>query len=149
MERNGGKQQQQPETAAPAPAPRKGAWRDGAVTYFHLLFYIAISGGQIFFNKWVLSSKEINFPYPVALTLLHMLFSSVVCFAATKIFKVIKIDEGMTTDIREFSHSNWSNVCNDTLAREQCIPLHICCICTDVEGNNACSCVSPWNSIWP
>ncbi|VAI88179.1 probable sugar phosphate/phosphate translocator At3g14410 isoform X1 [Triticum dicoccoides] len=100
MERNGGKQQQQqPETAAPAPAPRKGAWRDGAVTYFHLLFYIAISGGQIFFNKWVLSSKEINFPYPVALTLLHMLFSSVVCFAATKIFKVIKIDEGMTTDV--------------------------------------------------
>uniref|UniRef100_A0A453S034 Uncharacterized protein n=2 Tax=Aegilops tauschii subsp. strangulata TaxID=200361 RepID=A0A453S034_AEGTS len=53
MERNGGKQQQQQqlETAAPAPAPRKGAWRDGAVTYFHLLFYIAISGGQIFFNK--------------------------------------------------------------------------------------------------
>jgi hypothetical protein len=29
----------------------KAAWRDGAVTYFHLLFYIAISGGQIFFNK--------------------------------------------------------------------------------------------------
>ncbi|XP_047047528.1 probable sugar phosphate/phosphate translocator At3g14410, partial [Lolium rigidum] len=82
--------------AAPA---GKAAWRDGAVTYFHLLFYIAISGGQIFFNKWVLSSKEINFPYPVALTLLHMLFSSVVCFAATKIFKVIKIDEGMTTDV--------------------------------------------------
>ncbi|KAF7013844.1 hypothetical protein CFC21_027895, partial [Triticum aestivum] len=36
---------------------------------------------------WVLSSKEINFPYLVALTLLHMVFSSVVCFAATKIFK--------------------------------------------------------------
>ena len=41
MERdNGGK--------SPPPAP---AWRHGAVTYFHLLFYIAISGGQIFFNK--------------------------------------------------------------------------------------------------
>ncbi|GJN12509.1 hypothetical protein PR202_ga30792 [Eleusine coracana subsp. coracana] len=39
MERNGGK---------PLPPP---AWRDGAVTYLHLLFYIAISGGQIFFNK--------------------------------------------------------------------------------------------------
>ncbi|GJN39743.1 hypothetical protein PR202_gb28880 [Eleusine coracana subsp. coracana] len=39
MERNGGK---------PSPPP---AWRDGAVTYLHLLFYIAISGGQIFFNK--------------------------------------------------------------------------------------------------
>ena len=39
--------------------------------------------------QWVLSSKEINFPYPVALTLLHMVFSSVVCFAITKVFKVI------------------------------------------------------------
>ena len=35
----------------PPPAKSKPAWRDGAVTYFHLLFYIAISGGQIFFNK--------------------------------------------------------------------------------------------------
>uniref|UniRef100_A0A0E0EHK4 Sugar phosphate transporter domain-containing protein n=1 Tax=Oryza meridionalis TaxID=40149 RepID=A0A0E0EHK4_9ORYZ len=147
-------------TAAEAAAGGKGAWRDGAVTYLHLLFYIAISGGQIFFNKashqsnpslsrhhplpsslpprfsggfclrvrvirrrrarlygaagggfsvaarfcfwcctWVLSSKEINFPYPVALTLLHMVFSSVVCFAITKIFKIVKIEEGMTTDI--------------------------------------------------
>nr|ADZ04631.1 hypothetical protein [Oryza glaberrima] len=38
-------------TAAEAAAGGKGAWRDGAVTYLHLLFYIAISGGQIFFNK--------------------------------------------------------------------------------------------------
>uniref|UniRef100_A0A0E0LQY8 Sugar phosphate transporter domain-containing protein n=1 Tax=Oryza punctata TaxID=4537 RepID=A0A0E0LQY8_ORYPU len=59
-------------------AAGKGAWRDGA---------------------WVLSSKEINFPYPVALTLLHMVFSSVVCFAITKVFKIVKIEEGMTTDI--------------------------------------------------
>jgi hypothetical protein len=45
MERsnNGGKPTQ--------PVESKAAWKDGAVTYFHLLFYIAISGGQIFFNK--------------------------------------------------------------------------------------------------
>jgi hypothetical protein len=46
--------------------------------------------------QWVLSSKEINFPYPVALTLLHMVFSSVVCFAITKVFKV-PIHELITT----------------------------------------------------
>jgi hypothetical protein len=38
--------------------------------------------------QWVLSSKEINFPYPLGLTLLHMVFSSVLCFMLTKIFKV-------------------------------------------------------------
>ncbi|XP_047254370.1 probable sugar phosphate/phosphate translocator At3g14410 isoform X2 [Capsicum annuum] len=49
--------------------------------------------------QWVLSSKEINFPYPLALTLLHMVFSSVLCFVLTKVFKIMKVEEGMTLDI--------------------------------------------------
>ncbi|XP_054816686.1 probable sugar phosphate/phosphate translocator At3g14410 isoform X1 [Prosopis cineraria] len=73
--------------------------KDGLLTYSYLLLYIALSSGQIFFNKWVLSSKEINFPYPLALTLLHMVFSSVLCFVLTKILKVMKVEEGMTTEI--------------------------------------------------
>jgi hypothetical protein len=44
--------------AAAASAGGKGAWRDGAVTYLHLLFYIAISGGQIFFNKASHQAKQ-------------------------------------------------------------------------------------------
>lgn len=40
--------------------------------------------------QWVLSSKEINFPYPLGLTLLHMVFSSVLCFFLTKVFKVCR-----------------------------------------------------------
>ncbi|CAA0815912.1 Probable sugar phosphate/phosphate translocator [Striga hermonthica] len=68
-------------------------------TYAYILLYIALSSGQIFFNKWVLSSKEINFPYPLGLTLLHMVFSSVLCFVVTKVFKIMKVDEGMTMDI--------------------------------------------------
>ncbi|KAL0912165.1 hypothetical protein M5K25_018122 [Dendrobium thyrsiflorum] len=73
--------------------------KDSGVTYAYLILYIAISSGQIFFNKWVLSSKEINFPYPVALTLLHMIFSSVLCFILTKVLKIIKIEEGVTPEI--------------------------------------------------
>ncbi|MFS7979983.1 hypothetical protein Hanom_Chr10g00934051 [Helianthus anomalus] len=38
--------------------------------------------------QWVLSSKEINFPYPLGLTLLHMVFSSVLCFVLTKVVPV-------------------------------------------------------------
>ncbi|CAL5187220.1 unnamed protein product [Lathyrus oleraceus] len=72
---------------------------EGFLTYAYLLLYIALSSGQIFFNKWVLSSKEINFPYPLALTLLHMVFSSVVCFVLTKVLKVLKVEEGMTSEI--------------------------------------------------
>ncbi|KAJ8534522.1 hypothetical protein K7X08_016250 [Anisodus acutangulus] len=72
---------------------------EGVVTYAYILLYIALSSGQIFFNKWVLSSKEINFPYPLALTLLHMVFSSVLCFVLTKVLKIMKVEEGMTLDI--------------------------------------------------
>ncbi|XP_020224678.1 probable sugar phosphate/phosphate translocator At3g14410 isoform X1 [Cajanus cajan] len=72
---------------------------DGFLTYAYILLYIALSSGQIFFNKWVLSSKEINFPYPLGLTLLHMVFSSVLCFVLTKILKVMKVEEGMTPEI--------------------------------------------------
>jgi hypothetical protein len=67
--------------------------------------------------QWVLSSKEINFPYPVALTLLHMVFSSVVCFAITKVFKVL-IHELITTHnlfavwpVRGVNCYNWDFLC--------------------------------------
>ncbi|KAF3789721.1 putative sugar phosphate/phosphate translocator [Nymphaea thermarum] len=69
------------------------------LTYLYLLIYIALSSGQIFFNKWVLSSKQINFPYPLGLTLLHMLFSSILCFIVTKVLKLVKVEEGMTPEI--------------------------------------------------
>ncbi|XP_073298050.1 probable sugar phosphate/phosphate translocator At3g14410 isoform X3 [Primulina huaijiensis] len=81
-------------------ADRSRKWvREEFVTYAYILIYIALSSGQIFFNKWVLSSKEINFPYPLGLTMLHMIFSSVLCFVLTKVLKIIKVEEGMTLDI--------------------------------------------------
>ncbi|KAF6153880.1 hypothetical protein GIB67_014667 [Kingdonia uniflora] len=49
--------------------------------------------------QWVLSSKQINFPYPLGLTLLHMVFSSVLCFILTKVLKIMKVEEGMTIEI--------------------------------------------------
>ncbi|KAI8557963.1 hypothetical protein RHMOL_Rhmol04G0051700 [Rhododendron molle] len=73
--------------------------REEFLTYAYILLYIALSSGQIFFNKWVLSSKEINFPYPLGLTLLHMVFSSVLCFVLTKVLKIMKVEEGMTAEI--------------------------------------------------
>ncbi|KAK4398252.1 putative sugar phosphate/phosphate translocator [Sesamum angolense] len=81
-------------------ADRDRRWaKEEFLTYAYILLYIALSSGQIFFNKWVLSSKEINFPYPLGLTLLHMVFSSVLCFMLTKVLKIMKIDEGMTLDV--------------------------------------------------
>ncbi|XP_051135187.1 probable sugar phosphate/phosphate translocator At3g14410 isoform X4 [Andrographis paniculata] len=81
-------------------ADRSRKWlREEFVTYAYILLYIALSSGQIFYNKWVLSSKEINFPYPLGLTLLHMIFSSVLCIVPIKVLKIMKVEEGMTLDI--------------------------------------------------
>jgi hypothetical protein len=76
-----------------------GGMREVLVTYFYLLLYIILSSGQIFFNKWVLSSKEIGFPYPLGLTLMHMVFSSILCFVVIKVLKLIKLQDGMTPEI--------------------------------------------------
>ncbi|KAK1437082.1 hypothetical protein QVD17_02867 [Tagetes erecta] len=51
------------------------------------------------FKKLVLSLKEIAFLYPLGLTLLHMTFSSVLCFVLTKVLKILKVEEGMTLEI--------------------------------------------------
>ncbi|KAH7387137.1 hypothetical protein KP509_16G007300 [Ceratopteris richardii] len=40
-----------------------------------------------------------NFPYPVALTLLHMIFSTVLSFIIVKVFKVVELDQVITIDI--------------------------------------------------
>ncbi|KAJ4980325.1 hypothetical protein NE237_031162 [Protea cynaroides] len=77
----------------------RGLCREDGLTYAYLLLYISLSSGQIFFNKWVLSSKQINFPYPLGLTLFHMVFSSVLCFILTKVLKIMKVEDGMNSEI--------------------------------------------------
>lgn len=67
--------------------------------YTYLLVYILLSSGQIFFNKWVLSDSKFNFPYPVGLTLLHMVFSTLLCFLVVRVFEWVKLKQGMTYDI--------------------------------------------------
>lgn len=59
------------------------------LTYFYLLIYIALSSGVILYNKWVLSVKYFNFPFPITLTMIHMGFSGVVAFFLVHVFKMV------------------------------------------------------------
>ncbi|XP_021729622.1 probable sugar phosphate/phosphate translocator At3g17430 [Chenopodium quinoa] len=60
-----------------------------ALTYLYLLIYILLSSGVILYNKWVLSPKYFNFPFPITLTMVHMGFSGVVAFFLVRVFKVV------------------------------------------------------------
>lgn len=51
--------------------------------------YISLSSGVILYNKWVLSPKYFNFPFPITLTMIHMGFSGVVAFFVVRVFKVV------------------------------------------------------------
>ncbi|KAB1213760.1 hypothetical protein CJ030_MR5G021892 [Morella rubra] len=56
-------------------------------TYLYLLMYILLSSGVILYNKWVLSPKYFNFPFPITLTMIHMGFSGTVAFFLVRVFK--------------------------------------------------------------
>ncbi|XP_057470670.1 probable sugar phosphate/phosphate translocator At1g48230 isoform X3 [Actinidia eriantha] len=58
-------------------------------TYLYLLIYILLSSGVILYNKWVLSPKYFNFPFPITLTMIHMGFSGAVAFSLVRVFKVV------------------------------------------------------------
>lgn len=59
------------------------------LTYLYLLIYILLSSGVILYNKWVLSPKYFNFPFPITLTMIHMGFSGAVAFFLVRVFKVV------------------------------------------------------------
>ncbi|KAK9145959.1 hypothetical protein Sjap_005862 [Stephania japonica] len=59
------------------------------LTYVYLLNYIILSSGVILYNKWVLSPKYFDFPFPITLTMIHMGFSGLVAFLLIRVFKVV------------------------------------------------------------
>ncbi|XP_021889499.1 probable sugar phosphate/phosphate translocator At1g48230 [Carica papaya] len=59
------------------------------LTYLYLLIYILLSSGVILYNKWVLSPKYFDFPFPITLTMIHMGFSGVVAFFLVRVLKVV------------------------------------------------------------
>jgi hypothetical protein len=56
--------------------------------YSYVLLWMSISCSVIMFNKWVLAYS--GFPFPLALTLWHMVFCSTVGFLAVRVFKSVK-----------------------------------------------------------
>eukprot|EP00271_Cylindrocystis_brebissonii_P011638 TRINITY_DN29528_c0_g1_i1.p1 TRINITY_DN29528_c0_g1~~TRINITY_DN29528_c0_g1_i1.p1 ORF type:complete len:331 (-),score=49.22 TRINITY_DN29528_c0_g1_i1:1312-2304(-) len=80
-------------------APSTGSSRSATLTYVYLAVYIALSTLVIMFNKWVLSPKYFGFPFPIALTMIHMGFSGVVAFFLVRVFKLVLPVSNMTLSI--------------------------------------------------
>ena len=57
-------------------------------SYSYVLLWMSISISVILFNKWLLAFS--GFPYPITLTMWHMLFCSTVGFLCVRIGKFVK-----------------------------------------------------------
>ena len=62
----------------------------------YVALWIVLSSGVILYNKWVLT--EFGFPFPVALTMIHMAFCSALAFVLVRVTRVVK-SENMTKDV--------------------------------------------------
>jgi hypothetical protein len=62
--------------------------REVIKSYTYVLIWMGISISVILFNKWLLAFS--GFPFPIALTLWHMLFCSCVGVLAVRVLKVVK-----------------------------------------------------------
>lgn len=65
-----------------------------AVTAGVCLIWMSFSSGLIFLNKWIMSVD--NFRYPITLSGLGMLFSSVAAWLCCRVFKVVEANKSMT-----------------------------------------------------
>eukprot|EP00898_Chlorokybus_atmophyticus_P005224 jgi/Chlat1/5702/Chrsp38S00429 len=72
----------------------KSLAREIAHSYMYVALWIGLSAAVILYNKWVLYFYA--FPFPLALTLFHMAFCSVLAFVAVRVLGIVKPLQSMT-----------------------------------------------------
>ena len=62
--------------------------QDALLTYSYVGAWISLSAGVILYNKYVL--VYFGFPFPIALTMIHMAFCSFLAFVIVRVLKLVK-----------------------------------------------------------
>ena len=70
--------------------------RDALEAHACVALWIVLSATVIVFNKYILTTY--GFPYPIALTMMHMGFCSAVAFVLVRVVRVVPPSEGMTRE---------------------------------------------------
>ena len=68
--------------------PSSAAVQQALRAYFYVGVWMTVSIGVILFNKWLLAFA--GFPFPITLTLWHMIFCSAAGFICIRVLKVSK-----------------------------------------------------------
>ncbi|OWM67385.1 hypothetical protein CDL15_Pgr000837 [Punica granatum] len=59
------------------------------LTCLWMILYIVISSAVVLYNKWILSAKYFNFPFPITLGFVQLAFQALFAFAFVHVFKVV------------------------------------------------------------
>ena len=65
-----------------------GIIEEALVAYTYVGVWICMSAGVILYNKYILT--VFGFPFPVALTMMHMAFCSALAFVLVRVLGVVK-----------------------------------------------------------
>jgi drug/metabolite transporter (DMT)-like permease len=69
------------------------------LSYTYVAIWIFLSFSVIIFNKYILDRKMYNWPYPLSLTMIHMVFSSGLAFLLVRVFKFVEPCASMTQEL--------------------------------------------------
>ena len=64
---------------------------EALIAYGYVATWIGLSSGVILFNKYILSF--FGFPFPISLTMIHMLFCSTLAFLIIRVFKLVQSND--------------------------------------------------------
>uniref|UniRef100_A0A7N0TAU4 Sugar phosphate transporter domain-containing protein n=1 Tax=Kalanchoe fedtschenkoi TaxID=63787 RepID=A0A7N0TAU4_KALFE len=60
------------------------------LSYSYVAIWIFLSFTVIVYNKYILDPKMFNWPFPISLTMIHMLFCSTLAFLLVRVFNVVE-----------------------------------------------------------
>lgn len=110
----------------------------------YVSLWIGLSGTVIMYNKWILAFY--GFPYPVTLTMWHMLFSSALAFLCVRTGYVPSVNMTADTYFRAVvpigalfagarAHLLLPSICTESLAQVACLWLSAP---VSIEGKGTC-----------
>ncbi|CAI5997716.1 unnamed protein product [Closterium sp. NIES-65] len=77
-----------------------GGYVEAAEWMHVVVLWIALSFSVIIFNKYILDSRLLNWPFPISLTMIHMAFCSSLAFLLVNVFRVVQpLPGGLKPDI--------------------------------------------------
>lgn len=77
----------------------EGVIKKVLVSYAYVAIWICLSFSVIVYNKYILDRKLYNWPFPISLTMIHMLFCSTLAYLLVRVFKVVEEPAAMTRDL--------------------------------------------------